>query len=222
MKTKEKFINWIEKKDRQQREQDAARAHLLRNRKYHSYFKGYTEYIETKPNGRTRIRRVYTAPYRRVALNNWLYALLRGGYVVLWFVMAICQISATFADFGYNYVWYATLPQAVGFPVSFCLMVWVFSAALAERKLKLKDYKTYHQTLPRTALVGAAVHALAAVCMGIYLILNLPISDGSLMPPLYMLIASACALGIGLMERSTVYERVENPVKPEPGGIEIE
>lgn len=222
MTTKEKFINWIEKKDRQQREQDAARAHLLRNRKYHEYFKGYTEYIETKPNGKTKIRRVYTGVYHRVALNNWLYALLRGGYVVLWFVLAVCQISATFADFGYNYTWYATVPQAFGFPVSFCLMVWTISAALADRNLKLKDYKTYHQTLPRAALAAAVIHALSALSMGLYLILNHPVPEGALLPPLKMLIAAACALGIGLMERSMAYERIENPVKPEPGGIEIE
>lgn len=222
MTTKEKFINWVEKKDRQQQEQDAARIHLLRNRKYHSYFKGYTEYIETKPNGKTKIRRVYTGVYHRVALDNMLYAILRVGYIVLWFVMAVCQISATFADFGYNYTWYATIPQAFGFPVSFCLMVWSFSAALADRNLKIKDYKTCHQTLPRTALVAAAIHTVAALSMGLYLILNLPVPDGALFPPLKLLAAAVCALAIGLIERSLVYERVENPVKPEPGGIEIE
>ena len=222
MTLKERIAEWAEKRDRRMTEQDNISSRYRRNRKYHSHFEGYTEYTQMQPNGHLKIIRTYTGEYYRADISTPRYVFTRIIYILLWIVAAVCQISATMADMGYNYKWYATVPEAFGFPAAFLMMILVFYTALAERNLKIRQYKHIHKTMPVIALAGSCIHLLTCLCMLLYIILEHSSSiAGIWLPPLKMLAASACFAVIWLIERNARYEILENPEKPAPGGVEI-
>jgi len=222
MTVKERFIQWVEKLDRRQREQDSISSRYKRNRKYHSHFEGYTEYPQLQADGHVRIVRVYTGAYYRADRSNASYILSRIGYILLWALAVYCQVSAALTDQGYNYRWYVTVPEALGFPAAFLMMIMVFSAALCERKMLIRQYKRIHKRMPLIAFIGACILLVTAVCMTVYILSNAASAvTGIWIPPVKMLIASVCFIAIWFLERRIDYETIENPNKVS-GGIEIQ
>lgn len=222
MTLKERFIAWAEKRDRKMTEQDSLMSRFRRNRSYHRYFEGYTEYTRVDSKGRLKIVREYTGQFYRASLSSPLYALARGGAIVLWAISAFCMISATIGNYPYNYTWYVTVPEALGFPALVALMIAVFSAALQERNLKIRQYRTTHTATVFIAFIGAAVHLLTAIAMFINIfITGSQAMSGIWWGPVRMVIASICFLACALIEKNISYDSMENPNKPGPGGIEI-
>jgi len=193
-----------------------------RNRSYHRYFEGYTEYTPIDEKGRMKIVREYTGSYYRADLSTPMYALARGGAILLWLASAVCMVTATIGDYPYNYTWYVTAAEALGFPFLVALMIAVFSAALAERRLKIRQYRNTHSATVYIAFIGAAVHLLSAInmCINIF-ITSSQANAGIWWGPVRMAVASGCFLACGLIEKHINYEVLENPVKPGPGGVEI-
>ena len=223
MSIKKRFVDWAEKTDRRQREKDSILTRPRRNRKYHSHFEGYTEYPQLQANGSTKIVRVYTGSYYKASLSNPVYVLVRVAYILLWALCVFCQFSAALADLGYNYIWYVTVPEALSFPASFLMMIMVFSAAICNRLMVIRQYRRIHRTMPLIALIGACLLLLTALCMLIYIIASSSSQiHGIWWPPVKMLVASVCFFIIWFIEKRTEYEIIDNPNKVMPGGIEIE
>lgn len=223
MTLKERFIAWAEKRDKKITEQDSLMSRFRRNRSYHRYFEGYTEYTQLNEKGTLKIVRVYTGQYYRDTLSTPMYALARIGAILLWAASAFCMVSATIGNFPYNYTWYVTVAEALGFPALAALMIAVFAAALQERKLKIRQYRTTHVWTVYIAFIGAAIHLLTAInmCINIF-ITGLQAEPGIWWGPVRMVMACICFLACGLIEKNISYESLENPEKPRPGGIEIQ
>jgi len=197
MTFKERFIEWAEKRDKKITEQDSLMSRFRRNRSYHRYFEGYTEYTPIDEKGRMKIVREYTGSYYRADLSTPMYALARGGAILLWLASAVCMVTATIGDYPYNYTWYVTAAEALGFPNTHSATVYI-------------------------AFIGAAVHLLSAInmCINIF-ITSSQANAGIWWGPVRMAVASGCFLACGLIEKHINYEVLENPVKPGPGGVEI-
>lgn len=222
MTLKERFIAWTEKRDKKLVEEEAVSRLYRKNRRYHRYFEGYTEYTRMDIKGTLRIERVYTGSYYSAHLSTALYALTRIGYIILALIAAYCDISATITNYPYNFTWYCTVPEALGFPLTFGLIMAVVSTALAERKLKIRQYRTIHTTKVYLGYIGAGVHLVTMITM----IINILITGSAATPgiwwgPVKMLAAAICFTIVAICEKKTEYDVLENPVKPEPGGIEI-
>ncbi len=221
MTLKERFINWVEKRDKKMQEQDELRSRQFRKGGYHRFFEGYTEYTVLKPNGKEKIVRVYTAAYYKAALSTPLYALCRLGYIVLCVAAVIFMLSATTRDIGCNYVWYVNVPVSLSFPAIFATCWCSVSAALADREMKLRHMRTIHKILPIAAIIAAGTYMLSAISMLIFMLIHLPDTEGTLYSLLMLLVSCICTLAIWFIENHVTYNMVENPVEPQPGGVEI-
>ena len=221
MTFKERFIEWAEKRDRKLLEDDAVSGLYKKNRRYHRYFEGYTEYPRMSADGRLKIVRVYTGVYYRADLSALHYALSRAGYILLWILAVICQATAIIADYSYNYTPYVTVFEALGIPASFALMLAVFNAALTERRLKIRQYRTVHNLTVIIAMTGAVIHLVTALSMILNIIIMCAAGNGIWAGPVKLFIAATCFFAVWFIERRIPYITEENPEKSGPGGIEI-
>lgn len=221
MGIKEKFIEWTEKTDRRQQDREQLGSIGKVNNRYHKYFQGYTEYTYVDSKGKPKIKRVYTGPYFKAALTNPIYYLIRVLYVLLWIGGVILQFSSVLTDYGYNYNKIVAFIEALGFPLSFSVMIGVFTTLLADRNLKIRQYNSIHRTMPKVAAAGFAVHLACSIAMVIYIIVAKDVVAGIWFPPLMLLGTSLLFLIIAIIESRLDYDWVENPVKPQPGGVEI-
>ncbi|MGN0999377.1 MAG: hypothetical protein ACI4PO_07485 [Faecousia sp.] len=93
---------------------------------YHRHFEGYSEYMVTDAKGRAKIRRVYTAKWYLVDLEENTKKQLRAELVLCWAVMLLFFLFAGTRNIQVNKLWYMALIQAA---VIAC-MVWNLSGIL--------------------------------------------------------------------------------------------
>lgn len=105
-----------------QRSGGAPESASFHSKGYHKYFEGYSEYKETLPNGKIKIRRIYTGVYHRAELTNFQRIALRLSYCLLYLLSAILFFYGVTRPVGSNTCIYVTIPEAV----SILGFLWVF------------------------------------------------------------------------------------------------
>ena len=189
---------------------------------YHRYFQGYTEVRVKKPNGRYRIERVYTAPWKQHDLERAQWILLKALYLVLALLAAVCVAASMAVDALSNYVWFVILPGVASFLSAFLLCVYALSYLTKPRKMTLGEYTGAVCGLRRTALVTlvcTAFTALAKIVSTLWLGAFDSGSEWKAVLPL--LLAAAGAAAVYFMERRVKYLDIPNNTSKPVNGEEI-
>lgn len=191
-----------------------------RNRHYHNFFEGYTEYYEMQPDGKRRIKRVYTGKlYEQDGSKRWkiLYRCAYTAAVLLsaaFFILAATTVSAS------NLSWISAIPTLI----AVFLYLWTAVSVIYYDSLRPRtvyEYTTSHDGLIRSALC-------LSVCHGISILIHLILMAvyGSLSAAPEYRILAALALSAGLMlavyfaESRCVY-CVRDAVAEKPDGTYI-
>lgn len=219
MTAKERFQSWIYNKDKQLREQETAMRASFLNKRYHSFFEGYTEVQVKKPNGKTRIERVYTGKFYRQNLSTLAYVGVRISYLILWAICAVLYLSTGLHSYSFNLKWFCVLPQVGALPCLFYTTILLIDYVFAERKLKIYDYKQCHKKLMKISLLGSMFFALAFLVSTIY-VAAAGFSDEQLATIKY-LICALSVFAINRIENTIEYEMLSPENDEISDGIEI-
>lgn len=219
MTAKERTLSWIYKKDKQLREQETAMRASFLNKKYHSFFEGYTEVQVEKPNGKTKIERVYTGKFYRQKLSTCAYVGIRVSYLLLWAICTVLYVSTGLHGYSFNLKWFCVVPQVGVVPCLFYMAMLLMDYTFAERKLKIYDYKQCHGKLMKISLLGSIFFALAFFVSTIYVaVID---SSGEQLATLNYLICALLAFSVNRIERAVEYETLSPENDEISGGIEI-
>lgn len=190
---------------------------------YHRQFEGYTEYRRPNEKGKMKVIRVYTGQYYRVATGKTQRITRRLGYLALFVVALVCFFRGTMLDVPANRSLVLNLLPAVTLPVLFWMGLGLGNYLFGKELLTIPAYKSGPVRLRRASLTAAILCAirLASVlmfCLG----QQSGFVAGDIQILLCALLCGLCVLFVNRMEAATVYESVENPVRPESDGIEIQ
>ncbi len=127
------------------------------NRAYSRFYEGYTEYTVLDRNGKTRIERVYTAPYHVRRLDRSRERAVKAFYCLLMALMTACFVSAGIADSGMNRTLYVTLPQAVCIVFLGWMLISLAEYVPSSGNLTIYQYRSSSVSLRRASMgVGIA------------------------------------------------------------------
>ena len=179
------------------------------SRYYRRQFDGWTEIPELGPDGRQRIRRVYTGEYYQAALSDRAWRLRKVWYGLLLAVSAVLYTLAAVRGTEVNRMWYGSLPQAIGL-FGYIFSIWFYVLRLTvPRKLTRREYREAAKNLRIGAMTVTVVMAAAALCaLGHSLLV--PGSTGELIECGLFAASALCSGGVWLMEQNTRYDWVSN------------
>lgn len=187
---------------------------------YHRFFRGYTEIRVQKPNGRFQIQRYYTQPWIVSAGTGKEYWLKRVLLVLLAAASWAAYVWSMCLPLGSNRWWATAIPGLAGVIGLLVLSAVVLCCIFAPRKMTLWDHASTSKRLKVMSALTGGCMALAALAKLLYLVLHGGTEE------LYGIagtaVAAACAAGIHILERKTVYTTVPNDtVLPEGEAHEI-
>lgn len=221
MSLKDSFRQYVEREDRKLLNLEETFRSLRRNRKYHNFFEGYTEYTERKPNGKEKIRRTYTADYYRQTGGLGRAIMIRCAYVLM-FILAVYLVLSASMDrsAACNYVWYVQIWHALSLAVLFWVLTLLFNYVTSGRNWTIYDYKQGHGKLQTASKFAVAFLALGALSSFVYTAVFQ--SGESLEPAIRLLAAGVLLLLINRIEHALIYETVKNTAQNfYAGGVEI-
>ncbi len=221
MSWKERFREYVVRKDRRFREVEETQRGRLRNRSYHGYFEGHTEYTVVNKNGRSQIRRVYTADYYKQDLRNGPVLFLRLAYAAMLIIAAYCLASGSMdMTASCNLVWYVTIWQACCIVFLFRTLMILCNYITLGREWKIYDYKLCHKKLVRASTFAAS--SFGAAVLGIILHACIAHTADSWSVAGKCAAAGVVMLLMGQVERRIRYVVVKNNAeKHYAGGVEI-
>lgn len=221
MSLKDKFRQYVEREDRKLLNLEESFRGRHRNRKYHSFFEGYTEYTELDKNGKEKIRRVYTADYYRQSGSLWQTVLTRCAYVLMFVLAVYCVLSASMdRSAACNYTWYVQIWHACCLAILFWVFTLLFSYVTSGRNWTIYDYKQCHKKLLTVSKFAVVLHTLGALSSLVYM--GIFQSRESLNPAIRLLVAGLMMLLINRIEHSLTYETMKNTAQNYyAGGVEI-
>lgn len=221
MSLKNKFRQYVERQDRKLLNTEEALRGIRRNRKYHSFFEGYTEYTERSKNGAEKIRRVYTADYYRQTGSLMQVVLIRCAYVLMFVLAAYCVLSASMdRSAACNYVWYVQVWHALCLAFLFWLFTILFGYVTSGRNWTIYDYKQCHRKLLTVSKFAVLLHVLGAVSVLVYM--GVFRTTDSTKPAILLLAAGGLLLLVNRIEHHLTYETIKNTVQHHYAGeVEI-
>jgi hypothetical protein len=180
---------------------------------YRRYFEGYSEYKETLPNGKVKIRRIYTGVYHKAELSTGKRRFIRSSYCILFALAILLFFYSVTLPVGSNSCLYVTIPEAfsiLGFIWSFYNLVNYLTAPC---NMTVYEFRTV-AALKRSISILALMLAATGILSVIYFLLN---SGGPLSLKLSgiatLLLSAVCCLFIYLIEKRIVYTRFLSPNK---------
>ncbi|MCD8369805.1 MAG: hypothetical protein LUC94_05645 [Clostridiales bacterium] len=180
---------------------------------YHRYFEGWVEIEEKTHGNRSRIRRIYTAPWmvrrqsvERQFLNRICYLLL-AAFAVGLYVVALLK------DIGSNHCLYVALPGLLTVILIVLALFRVLTVTFSGQRLTLYGYHTCHGVMPAFVMSAAAGSALTALMTLFYTFLHWGNDTGAEVFTTVLLLGSSVSwLCLGMLERATPYGEEDNPV----------
>jgi hypothetical protein len=151
---------------------------MFHSHSYHRFFEGYEESYELRPDGKTRIRRVYTGNHyaeqgsrKKQILTRTLQSLLTAAALLLF-------LTAGNLTCGANKAWYVNIPQALSIIFLFFVVIGLFCSWTSGGHMEIRSYRGSHERIEWSS--RALTWALAAAGFGslLYLIFHLS-STGS-------------------------------------------
>ena len=189
---------------------------------YHKYFQGYTEVRVKKPNGRYRIERVYTAPWKQHDMTQSRWILQKVIYLVLSLLSVICVAASMAVDALSNYVWFVFLPGILAFLAAFLLCACAVSYATKPRKMTLGEFTGAVRGIRRAALVTLVCAAVTTLAKLVSAILLETLASASEWKAVLLLFAAVVgAAVICAAERKTNYIDIPNHTSKPINGEEI-
>ena len=218
--------DWARRKNRELHRQalEDRDSRLWHSGAYHRYFEGYTEYRVTDEKGKTRIRRVYTGTWYRLALPDNRRLMVRCIYVFLFLLLTGAIALASWAQGGAGRAVYTVIPEIV----TLCLLARLFYVLFvcylfAPRKMTVGDYRSSSPALKNAGLYLAIAFAADALAALIERLLGGGASFRSF--PLTVLafcLGASMSLLLARIESGLPYETEENTDVPRDGGVTIE
>jgi hypothetical protein len=180
---------------------------------YRRYFEGYSEYSETLPNGRVKIRRIYTGIYHRAELSGSRRLWLRLFYCLLFLMAGMLFFYSVTLPTESNACLYVTIPEAL----SILGFLWVFynlvNYITAPLNMTTYEFRSVAALKKSTAFLSATLAATGILSL-LYALLHS--SDGLLLPfagIATVFLSAVCTLFIRLLENRIVYTRFLSPNK---------
>ena len=118
---------------------------------YHKYFQGYTELKVLQSNGKYKIERFYTAPWKQHALTDRQRKKVKRQYLLLTAVGIFVFVMALMMAVNSNYTRIAAIPGMLTVIGLILTTVTVNSYAAKPVLMTLWDYKSSSHRLQRTA-----------------------------------------------------------------------
>ena len=190
---------------------------------YHKYFQGYTEIKVLQPNGKYKIERFYTAPWKQHALEDNQRRKVKAQYLLLTVAGIFVYVMALMMAVSSNFTRIAAIPgmaTVVGLILSAATAV---SYAAKPVRMTLWDYKSSSpkiQTVTKWTAIGVDVTMAAKLVST--LIYGTQSIAGEIFSQLLLAGAAGTFLWIHATEKDMEYENVPNDtVLPQEGGNEI-
>ncbi|MCD7861976.1 MAG: hypothetical protein LUG61_00340 [Lachnospiraceae bacterium] len=218
----EQFKKWVDKRTKRQREEEVLNRNWWHSRGYHKYFEGYSEYYIMKPNGKTKIERIYTGLYYRAAVGRSKYIFLKIFYPLMWLILAFLFITASAASVSSNFVWYTALPVALFIPVLFYLAMAILSYIICRPKMEIRQYRSGSLALIKSLPIGTVFCLLAAIATLVYMLINRSSAKESLASLVKFVLCAAIQILLFFTERNIEYDTVINENKVPDYGFEIQ
>ena len=190
---------------------------------YHKYFQGYTELKVLRSNGKYKIERFYTAPWKQHALTDRQRKKVKRQYLLLTAVGIFVFVMALMMAVNSNYTRIAAIPGMLTVIGLILTTVTVISYAAKPVLMTLWDYKSSSHRLQRTAKwTGIGVGVTMAAKLVSALIYGTQSVAGEVFSQLLLAGAAGAFLWIYTSERDMEYEDIPNDtVLPQEGGNEI-
>ncbi len=204
-------------------EVDAPESGIRHSGSYHKYFRGYTEVLTDRGNGKQKITRVYTAPWVVQNVSDQLY----WGYRIFYGILVLLSMLL--------YIWVMCLPDLNGnhqvFVAIFgmpAMILLVLCAAVTAfyiftpRKMTAWDHESSSGRLKKMALATSILLWLTAAAIVVNIFLGVDSVLRELGCAVSVAVSGAAAFAIFYMERHMDYKEIPNDTPlPEGEAYEI-
>ena len=175
-----------------------------RNRAYHSFFEGYTEYYDVRPNGKKIICRIYTGSLYVQNRSKNRRILDRLMYVAAFFLSAVFFGLSAIQPTSSEISLFAAIPTAI----AVFLYLWLFVAMIYYLPIKPRTIYAYHTSrdgLLRSSLSLAICHGLSVVMYLLHTVMNkfFSVSEGKTI--LFLFFSALFVLYLFCAERRCPY-----------------
>ena len=188
--------------------------------RYHDFFEGYTEAKVETENGKTRIMRVYTAPWIRRDLPEKEQIRLKALYWLLYLAGMALYFWRLVLPIVSNTRPYVAAPGLLSVIFLFLMLFALISYSRAKPLMTIYEYKSSAKRLRKLSLIGGCLMAATALTT----LLATWIDHGGAatsINALLLALSSVCVLGIWFKEKQVPYMEVENTNQAPEGGFEL-
>lgn len=207
--------------DRYDSTQYGNRLRVSPSRAYHKYWQGYSEKKVLLPNGKTKIERQYTAPWKQHVLSGKGWVSVKAAYFLLTAASIALYLLATTRDTSGNRCWYVALAGLPAGFTLFLLLVMTVNYITNPRKMTLWEYSSARRRLLLISPIAAGLLLLTAVNNTLYVILSAEAARGELLCVAALALSSAAAFALFLIERKLSYTDVKNDNAAAGGSFSI-
>lgn len=188
---------------------------------YRRYFEGYSEYKETLPNGRVKIRRIYTGIYHEARLTKSQRLWLRIFYCLLFAMAVMLFFYSVTLPTGSNTCLYVTIPQALSILGFLVVFYHLFNYMSASAQMTAYEFRSVDALKKSTAFLSSVL-AVTGVFNVVYAILHRngePVLTLSCIVTLFL--SALCCLTIRFLENRIDYTRFLSPNEAPPDSNQI-
>ncbi len=191
-----------------------------RNRAYHNFFEGYTEYQQEDAKGKLKIHRIYTGLYYKYELTRAQKICIRFFYFVLFIISVGAYAFAATLNAPGNLVWYTNISVAI----SLILFIWLFVALcyyLPLRDRTIFEFRTSSINTIRVCKWQVICTVVTIATHILFMFLNHPSDTGQEFLALagYFVMGAAC-FAIWFTEDHLPYSTYPSTKEP-PAGVVI-
>lgn len=180
------------------------------NKRYHNYFRGYTEMRVVRPNGSIKIERVYTSPWQVAAISDRTRVLIKIAYFLLFAVCAFLYVFAMTRDVPGNKHWIVGI---TGLPVV-AFLIFMFTRTIIyithPRRMTYWDIISGPKRLRQTAGLTALIVAVTGVVLIVFALVTNEEVGRTIGCGLMDIGAAVCAAAVWFIERRVPYTEEEN------------
>jgi hypothetical protein len=137
---------------------------------YHRHFEEWSEYEEQMPNGKVRIKRVYTGAWYQQDISDRRRVFLRLLFCTLFVFAAVLFIICSAQNVGSNQCWYVVITQAAAIVSLSWMGIGIFNCLTAKKRITIAKYRSSSLTL-RVGSIASAVSFTAAMLMTLLFVL---------------------------------------------------
>ncbi len=186
------------------------------NKRYHNYFRGYTEVRMVRPNGSIKIDRVYTSPWQVCALTDRGCVLLKIAYLLLFAASAFLYVFAMTRDIPGNRHWAVGITGLPTIVFLIILLVRTIIYATLPRQMTYWEKISGPRRLMQTAGLTALIEAVTGIILIIFALVTKAEVSRTVGCGLINLGAAICAGAIWFIEMKVPYtEEANGTVIPE-------